>query len=71
MEIRITLEGHEPPEGWIHAGEDEDVRFSGWLGLLQALAELSPGPDQPSRRAASADSSTLDETSSLRNTLDR
>ncbi len=53
MEIRIILDRAEPPAGRLravpdpghcHAGPDEEVRFTGWLGLLRALYEVTGGP---------------------------
>src|ERR1700735_2675238 len=53
MEIRIILDRAEPPvgrpravpdPGHRHAGQDEEIRFTGWLGLLRALYEVTGGP---------------------------
>jgi hypothetical protein len=53
VEIRIILDRAEPPAGrlWAvpdprhcHAGQDEEIRFTGWLGLLRALYEVTGGP---------------------------
>jgi len=53
MEIHIILDRAEPPAGrlWAvpdpghcHAGHDEEIRFTGWLGLLRALYEVTGGP---------------------------
>ncbi len=50
MEIRIILDRAEPPAGRLravpdpghcHAGPDEEIRFTGWLGLLRALYEVT------------------------------
>ncbi len=52
MEIRIILDRAEPPAGRLravpdpghcHAGQDEEIRFTGWLGLLRALYEVTGG----------------------------
>ena len=52
MEIRIILDRAEPPAGCLwavpgpgcgHAGQDEEIGFSGWLGLLRALYEVTGG----------------------------
>ena len=49
MELRIALDGVEPPCGVVRAVADPDasktpdadeVPFVGWLGLLRALAEV-------------------------------
>ena len=51
MEIRITLDRAEPPAGRLravpghcHAGQEEEIRFTGWLGLLKALYAVTGGP---------------------------
>jgi hypothetical protein len=53
MEIRIILDRAEPPAGRLravpdpghcHAVQDEEIRFTGWLGLLRALYEVTGGP---------------------------
>jgi hypothetical protein len=51
MEIRIVLDRVEPPEGRLRvvpapehdyeAGKAEEIRFTGWLGLLRALYEVT------------------------------
>ena len=51
VEIRIVLDRVEPPAGLLqvvpvagHAhrpGNDEEIRFTGWLGLLRALYEVT------------------------------
>jgi hypothetical protein len=56
MEIRITLDQLEPPAGRVGpvtdpqeatGAEDEEVGFTGWLGLLRALYEVVGPPDGP------------------------
>ena len=56
VEIRIVLDIVEPPAGrlWAvrgpgqahHPGSEQEVSFTGWLGLLRALYEVTaePGP---------------------------
>ena len=53
MEIRIILDRAEPPVGRLRvvpgpghcrAGQDDEIRFTGWLGLLKALYEVTGGP---------------------------
>jgi hypothetical protein len=53
MEIRIILDRAEPPAGRLravpdpghcHPGQGEEIRFTGWLGLLRALYEVTGGP---------------------------
>jgi hypothetical protein len=51
VEIRIVLDRVEPPAGLLrvvpvagHAhrtGNEEEIRFTGWLGLLRALHEVT------------------------------
>jgi len=59
MEIRIILDRAEPPVGRLravpgpghcHAGQVEEIRFTGWLGLLRALYEVTGGPGAGSVR---------------------
>jgi hypothetical protein len=44
--IEIEIEAHEPPEGWVRdAGSSgpesqRQIRFSGWVGLVQAVSDL-------------------------------
>ena len=57
VEIRIVLEAAEPPAGLLrvvggpghgqHPGSGREVSFTGWLGLLRALYEVTAaaGPD--------------------------
>ena len=54
MEIRIVLDRVEPPAGRLHVvpgpgrahrrGAPQEVRFTGWLGLLRALYEVTEAP---------------------------
>ena len=55
VEIRIVLEAVEPPVGTLrvvrgtgrlHDPAREVIGFSGWLGLLRALYELTTQPGQ-------------------------
>jgi hypothetical protein len=56
VEIRIVLDRAEPPAGRLRVvrapGQDpgtragQEVGFTGWLGLLRALYEVTAGPDQ-------------------------
>ena len=60
VEIRIVLDRVEPPVGRLrvvpgagHAhrpGSDEEIRFTGWLGLLKALYEVTGGSGAPGGR---------------------
>jgi hypothetical protein len=57
VEIRIVLEAVEPPAGrlWVvsgpgegqHPGGGREISFTGWLGLLRTLYEVTAaaGPD--------------------------
>jgi hypothetical protein len=59
MEIRIVLDQVEPPDGRLRVGPGtgpadrpvmaEEIRFTGWLGLLKALYEVTGAgdPGQP------------------------
>lgn len=58
MEIRIILHGLEPPAGHLRVvdpGQDrgpeaeQEIRFTGWLGLLRALYEATGTPGGSSR----------------------
>lgn len=56
VEIRIVLDVAEPPVGRVWAvrgagqahrpGSEQEISFTGWLGLLRALYEVTavPGP---------------------------
>ena len=55
MEIRITLDRAEPPAGRLRVVDSgqaheppagQEVGFSGWLGLLRALYEVTAEPGQ-------------------------
>jgi hypothetical protein len=62
MEIRIVLDRVEPPEGRLgvvpaaehdhRARKAEQIRFTGWLGLLRALYEVTgtDSADSPGAR---------------------
>jgi hypothetical protein len=55
VEIRIYLDGTDPPTGWLRSVRRPDrwagrkITFIGWLGLLRALSEVTGSPDAPSR----------------------
>ena len=58
MEIRIVLDRAEPPAGRLRvvraAGQDgpragQEISFTGWLGLLRALYEVTAAPGQGAR----------------------
>ena len=58
MEIRIILDRVEPPAGRLRVvpspgrahrrGAQQELRFTGWLGLLRALYEVTGAPGAPS-----------------------
>ena len=59
MEIRIVLDRAEPPAGRLRvvgaAGQDpgpgagQEIGFTGWLGLLRALYEVTAEPGEAAR----------------------
>ena len=59
VEICVVLEVVEPPAGrlWVvrgggqahDAGGGQELSFSGWLGLLRALSEVTAAPGDGSR----------------------
>ena len=52
VEIRIVLDRVEPPAGHLRVvraprpGGGQEIEFSGWLGLLRALYEVTAGPGE-------------------------
>ena len=56
VEIRIVLDRAEPPAGRLRVvpaagqipgpGGEQDIGFSGWLGLLRALYEVTAEPGE-------------------------
>jgi hypothetical protein len=58
MEIRLILDRVEPPAGRLRvvpgrgrphrSRAPQEIRFTGWLGLLRALYEVTGAPDGPS-----------------------
>ena len=62
VEIRIVLDIVEPPTGrlWAvrdpgrahHPGSEQEISFTGWLGLLRALYEVTAQPGADSRPGA-------------------
>ena len=61
MEIRIVLDRAEPPAGRLRVvrapgqdpgrGAGQEIGFTGWLGLLRALYEVTAEPGQAHARA--------------------
>ena len=55
VEIRLVLDGIDPPTGHLHAMDGPDntsglgaqIAFAGWLGLLRALYSVTDGPGNP------------------------
>jgi hypothetical protein len=62
VEIRIVLDIVEPPAGrlWLvrdpgradHRGSEQEISFTGWLGLLRALYEVTAEPGAGTRPGA-------------------
>ena len=58
VEIRIVLDIVEPPAGrlWVvrgpgqadHPGRKQEISFTGWLGLLRVLYEMTAAPGRRS-----------------------
>ena len=45
MEVRIALDALDPPAGRIRvSGDDSELRFTGWLGLLRVLYQVMGAP---------------------------
>jgi hypothetical protein len=65
VQIRIALDRAEPPAGrlWVvrdlglahHPGGEQEICFTGWLGLLRALYEVTAEPGTGSRPGGMAD----------------
>jgi hypothetical protein len=54
VEVRIALDALDPPAGTIRvSGDDTELRFAGWLGLLRVLYQVTGAPAGP--RAAVPD----------------
>jgi len=59
MEIRVVLVTVEPPAGQVRvmpnrgqadaADDDKEIEFTGWLGLLRVLSEVTARPSGFSR----------------------
>jgi hypothetical protein len=59
VEIRIVLDRAEPPAGRLrvvrdpgrahHPGSEQEISFTGWLGLLRALYEVTAEPGAGTR----------------------
>ena len=48
MEVRIALDALDPPAGTIRvSGDDPELRFTGWLGLLRVLYQVMGSPAAP------------------------
>ena len=44
MEVRIALDALDPPAGRIRvSGDDSELRFTGWLGLLRVASMFAVG----------------------------
>jgi hypothetical protein len=54
VEVRIALDALDPPVGRIRvSGDDTELRFTGWLGLLRVLYQVMGAP--AGRQAAAPD----------------
>jgi hypothetical protein len=54
VEVRIALDALDPPAGHIRvSGDDSELRFTGWLGLLRVLYQVMGAP--AGRQAAAPD----------------
>jgi hypothetical protein len=57
VEIRLVLDGIDPPTGHLRVMDGPDdtsgsqISFAGWLGLLRALYSVTGGPGNPVIRA--------------------
>ena len=51
MEIRIVLDRAEPPAGRLRVvgAPGQEIGFTGWLGLLRALYEVTAEPGEAAR----------------------
>ena len=50
MEVRISLDALDPPAGRVRvipASDDADKCFTGWLGLLRVLYQVTGSPAGP------------------------
>jgi hypothetical protein len=48
VEVRISLDALDPPAGTIRvSGDDTALRFTGWLGLLRVLYQVTGAPAGP------------------------
>ena len=48
VEVRIALDALDPPAGTIRvSGDDPELRFTGWLGLLRVLYQVMGSPAAP------------------------
>jgi hypothetical protein len=58
VEVRIVLDALDPPAGRIRAsGDDTELRFTGWLGLLRVLYQVMGAPAAPQAAAPDTEES--------------
>ena len=58
VEVRIALDALDPPAGRIRvSGDDSELRFTGWLGLLRVLYQVMGAPAGPQAAAPDTEES--------------
>jgi hypothetical protein len=58
VEVRIALDALDPPAGRIRvSGDDSELRFTGWLGLLRVLYQVMGTPAGPQAAAPETEDS--------------
>ena len=58
VEVRIALDALEPPAGSIRvSGDDTELCFNGWLGLLRVLYQVMGAPAGPQAAAPDTEES--------------
>ncbi|HEX5294694.1 MAG TPA: hypothetical protein VFX25_37985 [Streptosporangiaceae bacterium] len=58
VEVRIALDALDPPAGHIRvSGDDSELRFTGWLGLLRVLYQVMGAPAGPQAAAPDTEES--------------
>jgi hypothetical protein len=58
VEVRIALDALDPPAGRIRvSGDDSELGFTGWLGLLRVLYQVMGAPAGPQAAAPDTEES--------------